>query len=65
MLDKYHLPKKDAFETNYGFKMEITEVEKCVNLKKELADTMARMNGIKLNNMVTDMQERMGFISRK
>lgn len=65
VLDEYHLPKKNAHEESFAFRSEIEELSQKVNYKKKMANLMTGMNGIKLNSMVSNLKERLGFINRK
>lgn len=64
VLDKYHLPKKDAEKTSVGFKIDVDEISKVVNHKKSLERSMQGMSVLKLKSMCEAIYSKMGLVNR-
>lgn len=66
VLDEYHLPKKsEHLQDNFGFKSEITELQRHVKHKKAVEGVMSRMSDLKLESMISGLNEKLGIINRR
>ena len=66
VLSESHQPlQHEDLQDNFGFKSDVLELEKQVELRKKLEAVMSRMGDFKLNALVLDLEEKLGLVTRK
>ena len=64
MLDKFHLPLKDAEKASTSFKLEVDEISKLVKYKDAYEKSMQGMSELKLKSMCSTVTTKLGIVNR-
>ena len=66
VFDEYHTPKKEEeLKENHGFNSEVEEIKQRIQYWKDFNTVMSDMNDYKLEAMVDELKQKLGFVNRE